>query len=60
MITYDFWYGDTKEDITGADCTFYPNYGEYRGNLYKGTEVIGDYVSDSSVDIAKELQIVFI
>ena len=32
----DMWYGDEKESADKIDITFYPNDGEYRGNIYKG------------------------
>ena len=51
MISIDFWYNDKFEDITGVDCTFYPNAGEYRGNIYKGVEIIGDYTAKDSAEI---------
>ena len=53
MLSIDFWYNNTKEDITGASCSFYPNDGEYRGNIYNGNKMIGDYFSDDSVEIEK-------
>lgn len=49
----DFWYDDTLETIEGIDCSFYPNSGEYRGNLYKGGRAVGDYVTCDSLEIEK-------
>lgn len=51
MIKFDFWYNDTLETITGASASFYPNEGIYRGNLFKDGRIVGDYVSDNSVEI---------
>ena len=36
MLNIDMWYGDEKESADKIDITFYPNDGEYRGNIYKG------------------------
>lgn len=56
----DFWYGDTKKDVAGASCTFYPNAGEYRGNLYdEHGETIGDYTSRDSVEIERHFPGIF-
>lgn len=49
----DFWYGDTLETIEGIDCSFYPNAGVYRGNLYKNGRPVGDYVTENSSEIEK-------
>lgn len=49
----DFWYGDTLETIESIDCLFYPNSGEYRGNLYKNGRPVGDYVTFDSLEIEK-------
>lgn len=47
----DIWY--EGETIAAADCTFYPNDCEYRGNLYNADgHMIGDYSSSDSVEIA--------
>ena len=54
----DFWY-DEKE-IAAADCFFYPNSGEYRGNVYNESgQIIGDYVSRDSVEIEKRFPGIF-
>ena len=50
----DFWYGFTKDDVKGVSLMFYPNEGEYRGNLYdKNGKVIGDFTTDDSLEIEK-------
>lgn len=51
MLNIDFWYGNNLEDVTGATATFYPNEGLYRGNVYQGSKIIGDYTTTSSVEI---------
>ncbi len=53
MPKFDFWYGDTIEDVNGASAVFYPNEGVYRGNLYKDEKIVGDYVATDSVAIEK-------
>ena len=49
----DFWFGDTMEQITGISYAFYPNNGEYRGNLYKNGRAVADYVTTDSAEIEK-------
>lgn len=45
----DMWYGDKKEEADRIDVFFYPNGGEYRGNIYKNRKAIGDYCCNDSV-----------
>lgn len=53
-MIFDFWYGDTLEDVKEADCYFYPNNGYYAGNMYNNKgEIIGDYTSCDSVKIGE-------
>ena len=33
------------------DVSFYPNDGEYRGNIYKNGKIIGDYSCNDSVEL---------
>lgn len=55
----DFWYEEEKE-IAAADCFFYPNSGEYRGNIYNGSgRIIGDYTAKDSVEIEKRFPGIF-
>jgi len=52
MITTDFWYHYSDADkINRVDWTFYPNDGLYRGNLYIGDKIVGDYTTDDSTEI---------
>lgn len=51
MIRIDMWYGDKVEEVERLDFTFYPNVGEYRGNLYIGFQMVGDYVCNDSVEL---------
>jgi len=55
----DMWYGDKFEDVTSADCFFYPHDCEYRGNLYIGDKCVGDYSSKDSVEVEEQLHIKF-
>lgn len=34
-VQIDMWYGNAKKGADGISITFYPNSGEYRGNIYK-------------------------
>lgn len=51
MINIDMWYGDNYKEADAIDITFYPNSGEYRGNIYKDGKVIGDYTCTDSVKL---------
>ena len=54
MKTYiDFWHGETAAEADKIDSLFYPNSGEYRGNIYKEGKIIGDYTCSSSVELEK-------
>ena len=56
----DFWYGHTKKDIARVNCCFYPNSGEYRGNIYAASgECIGDFVSRDSVEVERHFPGIF-
>lgn len=50
-VQVDMWYGNAKEEADGISITFYPNSGEYRGNIYKEGKIIGDYTCESSVEL---------
>ncbi len=51
MINIDMWYGNDRKEADRIDITFYPNDGEYRGNIYKNGKIIGDYVCNDSVEL---------
>lgn len=51
MINIDMWYSDKPEKADKIDIFFYPNPGEYRGNIYKNNKIIGDYVATDSLEI---------
>ena len=51
MLNIDFWYGNEYKDITGVSVSFYPNDGEYRGNVYQGSKIIGDFTATDRVEI---------
>lgn len=51
MIDIDMWYGDNYKEADAIDITFYPNAGEYRGNIYKNRKIIGDYTCNDSVEL---------
>lgn len=51
MINIDMWYCDKPEEADKIDIFFYPNTGEYRGNIYKNNKIIGDYVATDSLEI---------
>lgn len=53
MINIDMWYGDDHKQADKIDVTFYPNDGEYRGNIYKNGKTIGDYTCNDSVELKK-------
>ena len=49
-VLFDFWYNDTLEDVTKVSCSFCPGC-IYRGNVWKGDKIIGDYSSQDSIAI---------
>ena len=49
----DMWYGDKKGESTKIDITFYPNDSKYRGNIYIGQKIVGDYTATSSQALEK-------
>ncbi len=54
----DLWY--PGEQIAAASCAFYPNDGEYRGNVYNASgRIIGDFTSKNSVEIEKRFHGIF-
>ena len=58
-MTIDYWYNDDGQAVY-ADCAFYPNEGVYRGNVYDANgNMIGDYISDDSVEIERRFPGIF-
>ena len=53
MINIDMWYGDSHKEADKIDITFYPNDGKYRGNIYIGGKIVGDYICNDSVELEK-------
>lgn len=55
----DYWYNDGRKAVY-ATCTFYPNDGIWRGNVYDSDEnIIGDFTSTDSVKIEKRFPGIF-
>lgn len=47
---FDFWYGNTLEDVARADCYFSDADCRYQGNMWDvNGKMIGDYWSEDSV-----------
>ena len=60
MIKIDMWYNDKPTDADKIDVFFYDLDCEYRGNIYKAGEIIGDYVTDNSLELEKAFpQLIF-
>lgn len=53
MMNLDFWYGNSPSDVDMIDIRFCDTDCTYRGNLYSGGRIIGDYVSADSVELEK-------
>lgn len=51
MFKVDMWYKDSYKNADKIDITFYPNSGDYRGNIYKNDKAIGDYICTNSVEL---------
>ena len=52
----DIWHDDALNadgwgSIDKVTYTFYPNSGEYRGNIYKNGKAIGDFCAGSAQEI---------
>ena len=52
-MTIDMWYGHGCSEVDGVDIYFNDLDCKFRGNLYKGNKVIGDYTCESAMQIAK-------
>ena len=60
MIKIDMWYNDNVSDADKISITFYPNDGDYRGNIYKHGKIIGDYACTDSIELEKAFpQLIF-
>lgn len=53
MINIDMWYGDDRKVADKIDISFYRNEGKYRGNIYIGEKIVGDYICNDSVELEK-------
>lgn len=51
MINIDIWHKNNPEEITGIDWSFSDLDCVYRGNLYKGGKMIGDYTADTMQEV---------
>lgn len=56
MISIDMWYGNKPTEADKINITFYPNEGEYRGNIYKDGKIIGDYACNDSIELEKAFE----
>lgn len=57
MLKIDWWYKPERK--CEADCFFYPESGEYRGNIYKDGKMVGDYTAKDSVEIERRFPGIF-
>ena len=55
----DFWYGDTLEDITKIEYWWGDTDYEYRGIMFKGDKVVGDFTFDSSTEIEEVFHVLY-
>ena len=53
MIDFDLWRGDDLEKVDKITVFFYPNDGEYRGNLFIKGQIVGDFVTSDSLELEK-------
>ena len=53
MINIDMWYGDDHKKADKIDITFYPNDGQYRGNICKDGKIVGDYTCNDCLELEK-------
>lgn len=47
----DIWPDYEITDVDRISVFFYPNDGEYRGNMYKDGKAIGDYTAKDSIEL---------
>lgn len=60
MINIDMWYGDNHKEADKINISFYPNAGQYRGNIYIDGKIVGDYTCNDSLELEKSFpQLVF-
>jgi hypothetical protein len=60
MIKIDMWNGEKAQNADKIDIFFYDLDCEYRGNIYRAKECIGDYTADTAQEIEKAFpQLVF-
>lgn len=49
----DMWYGDKLEDVTQVDVMFTDLDCVYRGNIYIGKNVVGDFKAKTLQEVEK-------
>lgn len=49
----DWWYGNQRNKVNSLDVYFYPESGQYRGNLYIDGKAVADFVTNDSTEIEK-------
>lgn len=54
-IVFDMWYGNSVSEVDKADCFWSDCDCVYRGNVYNGGRIIGDYTAKSVQAIEKAL-----
>ena len=59
MIKLDFWYKNKVKDVSEVTCYFYPNNGDYRGNMYIDGRVVGDFIATSSEEVTNTFGDIF-
>ena len=60
MIIIDMWYDNKQDEADNVDVYFNYLDAKYRGNIYKAGEIIGDYVTDNSLELENAFpQLVF-
>lgn len=53
MIKIDMWYGDDHKQADRIDVNFYDLDCRYRGNIYIGMKIVGDYTCTNSTELEK-------
>lgn len=59
MLKVDMWYGDSVRNVDRVDVFFYPEVGQYRGNLYMNGKAVGDFYSNDSVEVERRFRRIF-
>lgn len=53
MLIIDMWYGNKKSEITKFTCSFNDLSCDYRGNLFIGDKIVGDFYAATLQEVQR-------